>query len=316
MSKLVYIAGVGHSGSTLLDIVTGTIPGVFSAGEMTYLPSRMSYRKFPCSCLSALSECRVWSKVVADVSKEVGFDVRQDPLRYRMALLQRQRWKTDLLQDICFTLQRAVFGYAMQRRPLGFIEGVWRRALNERIGNNWRIFDAICETCDVRYVVDSSKHIYRAKLLHSRRPADVYVLLLIRDLRGLAWSSIKRRRDPIRTVRKLVRQYNRILSTVRNMEGASFTPVKYERLCSDPIGERRRIAGFLGLDDPGSAIEIDPTKHHLTGGNPMRMKGRMDIRLDESWKENLTPDLRARVEKIASGLDDGWRELLAETYPE
>jgi hypothetical protein len=312
----VYIAGVGHSGSTLLDIVTGTIPGVFSSGEITYLPSRMAYRKFPCSCLSPLAECRVWSKVVADVSQEVGFDVRQDPLRYKMALLQRQRWKTDLPQDIWFTLQRAVFGYAMQRRSLDIIEGIWRTALSERIDNNWRIFDTVCKTCDVRYVVDSSKNIYRAKLLHSKRPADVYVLLLIRDLRGLAWSSIKRGRDPIRTTGKFVRQYNRILSTLRNMEGVSFTPVKYERLCADPIAERRRIAGFLGLDDPGADIEIDPAKHHLTGGNAMRMKGRMDIRLDESWKENLTPDVRSRVEKLASRLDDGWQKLLDQAYPE
>ena len=221
-----------------------------------------------------------------------------------------------MFRDIWFTLQRTVFGYAMQRRSLGFVEGIWRRALDERIDNNWMMFDTIGHTCDVQYVVDSSKHIYRAKLLHSRRPSDVYVLLLIRDLRGLAYSSIRRGRDPLRTARKFVRQYNRILATVRNMDGAAYTAVGYEQLCADPVGQRRRIAKFLGLEDPGDTLEIDTTKHHLAGGNPMRMKGKIEIKLDESWKENLAPDLQVRIEKIAGKLDNGWAELLAPTCPE
>ena len=38
MVNLIYIVSPGHSGSTLLDMLLGSLPGVFSLGECTYLP--------------------------------------------------------------------------------------------------------------------------------------------------------------------------------------------------------------------------------------------------------------------------------------
>ena len=32
-----YIVGDGHSGSTLLDIIIGSSPNIFSAGELTFI---------------------------------------------------------------------------------------------------------------------------------------------------------------------------------------------------------------------------------------------------------------------------------------
>ena len=36
-TKLLYIVSLGHSGSTLLDLLSGTIKGVFSMGEAHFL---------------------------------------------------------------------------------------------------------------------------------------------------------------------------------------------------------------------------------------------------------------------------------------
>jgi hypothetical protein len=37
-SKIIFIISAGHSGSTLLDLLIGTLPSVVSTGELIWLP--------------------------------------------------------------------------------------------------------------------------------------------------------------------------------------------------------------------------------------------------------------------------------------
>lgn len=66
MSKIIYIAGLGHSGSTLLDMSLGTLPGVVGLGELkTILDDRTRdnhYTSF-CSCGKKATDCEIWSRV-------------------------------------------------------------------------------------------------------------------------------------------------------------------------------------------------------------------------------------------------------------
>ncbi|MGR3173247.1 MAG: hypothetical protein ACUZ8N_01440 [Candidatus Scalindua sp.] len=68
MAKLIYIASTSHSGSTLLDLVIGRIPEVFSAGEVLYLPYQLLRtqdsnwspdKPYICTCLKSFKECKV-----------------------------------------------------------------------------------------------------------------------------------------------------------------------------------------------------------------------------------------------------------------
>ena len=66
MSKVIYIAGLGHSGSTLLDMSLGTLPSVIGLGEIkTILDPRTREGHFSsrCSCGKQAMECDVWGKV-------------------------------------------------------------------------------------------------------------------------------------------------------------------------------------------------------------------------------------------------------------
>ncbi|MEX0986572.1 MAG: hypothetical protein WD052_03770 [Bacteroidales bacterium] len=66
MSKIIYIAGLGHSGSTILDMSLGTIPGVVGVGELKTLMddhSRNKHYTSVCSCGKPATECVVWEKV-------------------------------------------------------------------------------------------------------------------------------------------------------------------------------------------------------------------------------------------------------------
>ena len=57
--KVLYIAGNGHSGSTLLDIVIGSNPSIFSAGELGFITRPSIWEEF-CSCGTKISECTLW----------------------------------------------------------------------------------------------------------------------------------------------------------------------------------------------------------------------------------------------------------------
>lgn len=62
--KLIYIVSLGHSGSTLLDLLISGHPAVATAGEAKNIsPLRASRRR--CHCGERVSECPFWQRVAA-----------------------------------------------------------------------------------------------------------------------------------------------------------------------------------------------------------------------------------------------------------
>ncbi len=108
MTKLLYILSAGHSGSTLLDILVGTIPGVFSTGECFYFPWQLhrdggvcELGQDICSCGKKFSECETWVKVVTTLSQKVGYNVYADPFRFKVRMFNNQAYlkKPTFLKD-------------------------------------------------------------------------------------------------------------------------------------------------------------------------------------------------------------------------
>lgn len=68
--KLIYIAGYGRSGSTVLDIMLGSIPGALSCGELTYLFEEATTPGRICACGADYRDCEVWSHVLKGLSSK------------------------------------------------------------------------------------------------------------------------------------------------------------------------------------------------------------------------------------------------------
>ena len=65
MSTVVlYIAGTGRSGSTVLANILGEVDGVFTAGEVRYLWQRGLREGRLCGCGVPVRECPVWGDVL------------------------------------------------------------------------------------------------------------------------------------------------------------------------------------------------------------------------------------------------------------
>ena len=64
MTKLVYIGGYGHSGSTLLEYLLAASPEAVACGEVASV-LRDRDRKGKCTCRRPISECPVWGPLFA-----------------------------------------------------------------------------------------------------------------------------------------------------------------------------------------------------------------------------------------------------------
>ncbi len=66
MSKkaIIYISGIDHSGSTLLDTILGSNKKSFSAGELRFLAEKGIKNGEYCSCGVPVPECHVWKEII------------------------------------------------------------------------------------------------------------------------------------------------------------------------------------------------------------------------------------------------------------
>ena len=70
MSTVVlYIAGTGRSGSTVLANILGEVDGVFAAGEVRFLWQRGLEEGRLCGCGLPVRECPVWGRVLAEAGQ-------------------------------------------------------------------------------------------------------------------------------------------------------------------------------------------------------------------------------------------------------
>src|SRR3954471_11974980 len=62
--RVLYVAGTGRSGSTLLARILDRADGVFAAGEVRYLWQRGLVEDRLCGCGERFTECPFWSDVL------------------------------------------------------------------------------------------------------------------------------------------------------------------------------------------------------------------------------------------------------------
>jgi len=315
-AKLAYIVAAGHSGSTLLDMIIGSIPGSFSAGEFNHLPWQLSRRERAgpnaspqklCSCGQGFHECPVWIQILGKVSEQVGFDVYADPFRFKMNLLQNEKFFAGRFSPERF--HRGIYTLACQYRILSPVTEGYRRLLTDAVQNNWLIFDIISSTLDRDFIVDSSKSALRLKLLHEANPESTFAIILMRDIRGVSYSQKKLGLDPFASARGWVKQYNRIFSVLQGIKNINVLGVRYEKLTADPVAERQRIATFLGCGEISTDVRIDTNDLHMVAGNQTRYSGKIKISPDESWKKGLTRSVQEGVEEIHANLNPGWNSI-------
>ena len=278
---VVYIAGDGRSGSTLLDRLIGVYPKVFSCGELgNLLQSTTSSEQF-CACGAHARDCGFWTSVLARWSASVpdftereyrGLQRRFERLRH----LLRPGFRREL------NIENPRFArYAEYTRSL---------------------FDAVADLSGAEVIVDSSKSPARALALSRVPGIEVRMLHLVRDVRGVAYSLRKlqkpkpgeglltkmRRRSNLRFAGTWA-VVNYFCEKVRPRIPGPSLFTRYEDYTADPDGILSALAALIGCDRTSYATSAAGLmkQGHQVAGNDARLRPVQAISTDEVWRRQF-----------------------------
>lgn len=290
MPKYVYICSAGHSGSTLLDMLLGSHSRVASLGEIDQLSKNLALNT-ECSCSVPIRSCPLWSEVIARVGATLDIDILANPYALHMGYPKASRVIDHTHQTRLYLLRRELIlalSYLCLRLPLphgySLLSPVARA-----IDNNVRVFDAVRTALNCDMIVDSSKSYLKAVALYQRYPADVRVLLLTRDGRGVLASNLKRGMARAKAIREWRHQYQRALPLLNaHVDPKHLLQVRYEDLSSATSETLQRICAFVGLAFENQMLNFRAKTHHIANGNDIRLASSSEIRSDQQWRVDLT----------------------------
>jgi len=281
-AKVLFIAGWGRSGSTLLATLLGQLDGFFSAGEVNYIWDRGFLEDRPCSCSRAFHACPVWHEAIAHLRVLSDGDFRQ-MVRTRETFRTRHCWQAAL-------------------RPWNSSADLQLYA--ERLAS---VYHGIHKTTGCRVVVDSSKFPAHAFILDRLAGMDVRIVHLVRDPRATAFSWERRKLydDPVGSRRKYMKRIGPISSSLRwdsinllveylwsDNPDSYYQRIRYEDLVANPMGGiqsiRDMVAEYGPVDFfPSSDTAMIDVTHELAG-NPSRFSaGAVQIRQDNEWRAKM-----------------------------
>ena len=287
MVRVVYIAGWGRSGSTILDGILGQIPKVASVGEIKFIWERGYLQDRRCSCGLPFHGCPFWSEVLATALP--GIDLTQAEALDRASRRTRTRHLPLML------LPNAERRYAPDLR--------WYRDVLRNL------YKAVLKVGDADTVVDSSKYPSYAFLLRQIPELDIKVIHLVRDPRAVAHSWTRDKVDPdapggermVKLPPVVTGVYwsvwNSALAIICERQEISRLVVKYEDLVAEPRHTVESICAWAGLEGRAlpfvSENEVVLTTNHAVSGNAVRFnQGLVPIVGDQSWSTNMSDAAR------------------------
>jgi hypothetical protein len=299
MTKVVYIMGHGYSGSTLLTFLLGTHPQIATIGELGIAPrakADLSPEEYLCSCLAPVRDCGFWQRVSREMSERGHrFDIWDADLDFRV----RDGGLADVLLR---AVQRGPVLETARSAGIRLVPGARRERdrVVSRIASLAEIVSRIkgCET-----FLDSSKRPERATLMQRSGEFDMRVIHLVRDGRAVAWSSMKHLGiGPEDAARSWLADNQGSEHARRYFPPDRWMTLRYEDLCADPDGTIARLHGFMGIPSRNGYYNFRAVDHHIIG-NQMRLSSTSEIRLDEGWKQALTPEQITAIDRFIAPLN-------------
>lgn len=149
--------------------------------------------------------------------------------------------------------------------------------------NNHAFFNSLQAVSTSAIIVDSSKNLQRLSRL---RIAGFHVIpiRLERNLLGVIHSSIKYGKNGYSSIYNYWLYYQKL----RNIMGKSQLILQYETLVTQPEQELTKLLGYLNYSFESQQQDWASAENHYISGNPMRYQTTSKLRVDDSWKNNLS----------------------------
>jgi hypothetical protein len=285
---VLYIAGAGRSGSTVVARYLEAAVDACHVGELRYVWSRGVDEGQLCECGEPFGHCHFWSAVLAGA-----YPVGVAPVRQRMAVLSE---RVDRLRRI-----PANVAIALGRRRSADVEA-YGDCLVPLYGQVQRVSGA-------SVVIDSSKDPSYLFALHATRRIQLQVLHLVRDSRAVAysWTRVKKRpevhwedqamavRRPSLAARRWVE--NNLAVELFGRVSPRVHRLRYEDFADDPESATAGLVSELGLVRRPQPEQV---AGHSFSGNPMRFdRAPLRVRPDTAWSTDLDSRERRKVSLIS-----------------
>jgi hypothetical protein len=282
---IIYIAGYGRSGSTLLARLLGDHEAIFTAGELINFIDLVDSCDVDCSCGRELCTCPFWSKVFEAFTAG-------SPNGQEIAKNQKKMESiAGFPGSVCGFTSSRVDRYCRISRNV--MDSIFKRSPDH-----------------TRFIVDSSKTTWsrcnRPLMLSRMGDYDVKVIHLVRDGRGCLWSMIRGTDTGLLKKAKLLERSSfPVFRTalhwpLANLAAhlfqllrppANYCRIRYEDLVENPEQVSETLEKFLGITSlstfgamkTGAEIRLQ----HIMAGNRMRASKKVTVRADLEWKERL-----------------------------
>ncbi|MEV6341883.1 sulfotransferase [Actinoplanes sp. NPDC051851] len=288
--KVLYIAGWGRSGTTIVDNILNSHDSVFSTGELFYLWRRGLVQRRKCGCGKQVANCHLWREILDHAYGDSPPDPRE--------LTELQRRVTRVRRT------PALIG-----SPLSSEANEYRRIMT-------RLYHAIADVTGAKLIVDSSKVPSGAALLPQMGGVEPYLLHMVRDPRAVTHSWMRVTEQPDRGKPAVMDQHNPADSTMHWLVWNTFSErlartypnrylrLRYEDFARAPratIDELFAFTGVAPLEGPfldDTTVMLQP--NHTVSGNPSRFRtGEITLRADERWRKEQPLGPRLAVTAMA-----------------
>jgi hypothetical protein len=286
--KVLCITGWCRNGSTIIGNVLNEIPGFFHVGEMHFLWKNAAGKgaNTLCGCGRALTECPVWSEVLASSRPDgVSLTDHADTVmrRQRATVRTRHTWRV---------LRGGRAGLAMAAHA-------------DLMARTYR---AIADRQHASVIVDTTKIPGEAALLSHLDGITPYYVHLVRDPRAVAqsWREPKQYVYAMSASRSTLYWHGFNVASraiVRRYPERSML-LRYEDFIADPgatIDTLLRLCGTDTTANPMWGRTIELRTNHTVTGNPDRFRtGSTLIRdRDDAWVSGLPASARAAATTLS-----------------
>ena len=284
--KVLYLAGMSHSGSTIIGHALGEVDGFFFAGEIDNLWQRGLIENRTCGCGEPFRECETWSAILRAAY----------PF---LTLAEIERMRDIHLKYVRLRGARTLVDLRNGRLPASHPLLHYRNMLD-------RLYTAIRKTTGAGVIVDSSKSPWYAAVLGTSPRIDLHLVHIVRDPRGNIFSFVRRGRHSSRELLFRAARWNAWHLATERLHargGAPYVRVRYEDFVSRPSETMIEILGLVGIDDPAleflseGSVRLHP-KHLFSANRSRNVVGDVALKLDQEWRSQLPAGPRTMITAI------------------
>ncbi len=297
--RYVFLTSHAFSGSTLTSFLMGTHPDIATIGMLTGPAAHLNLKTYRCSCGRLLQEDPFWQTVARIVN------------RYGVPYSLDEHFGTRIELGANKLIRRlrtnSLRSNRLEKGRDWLMFNLWpghRQEMHRLVQRNEVFARAIMEASGKPVFLDTSKDPMRIRYLQLSPSIDLYVIHLVRDVRGVVTSIMKRR--PEMDVKKATRHWlvaeHNIRRHIEALPESRHIELRYEDIVTNTLPTLNTLFSFIGVPELDELVDFRDVEQHILG-NKMRKRSSSEIKIDERWRSVLSESQLKLIDQMVRRKD-------------